>query len=143
MPHVRSTAPAWAPANCTRHRRKHAPCFSDIYNVPLPTISDGKFELYSIACYEQPWLSYAGDYKDAHTREYVGLRHYFVDDTLAVAVTTSDERRFVTFYHEHFDLPHGVRPPRHASTGQRQLEYKQAVDRDIASRKLQSYKSLK
>jgi hypothetical protein len=142
MPHARSKMPRWRRVNLTTHRVKHARCFADIHNVPLATISDGKFEIYSNECFEEPMLSYAGDYKDAQTREYVGVRHYFVDCNLGVAATTSDERYFITFYHEHFDRPHGHRPKRSATEGQRKLEYEQAIEQDIATRKLREFKRL-
>lgn len=125
MPHARSKMPMWRRQNLTLHRKKHASCFADIHQVPLATISDGKFEIYSNDCFEKPMLSYAGDYKDAQAREYVGVRHYFV-----------------TFYHEHFDRPHGERPERSATEGQRKLEYEQAIERDIDSRKLRYFKRL-
>ncbi len=142
MPHASSKMPMWSRTNLTRHRVKHASCFADIHNVPLSAITDGKFEILSNDCFEKPMLSYAGDYRDSQSREYVGPRHYFVDCELGVAATTSDERYFVTFYHEHFDRPHGVRPLRSASEGQRQLEYEQAIERDIDSRKLRSFRRL-
>ena len=142
MPHARSKMPMWRRQNLTLHRKKHASCFADIHQVPLATISDGKFEIYSNDCFEKPMLSYAGDYKDAQAREYVGVRHYFVDCKLCVAATTRDEGYFVTFYHEHFDRPHGERPERSATEGQRKLEYEQAIERDIDSRKLRYFKRL-
>jgi len=143
MPHARSMTPRWDPGNLTRHRIKHAQCFAVIHNAPLTTITDGKFEVLSNDCFDSPMLSYAGEYRDFQTREYVESRHYFVDSRLAVAATTSDEKYFVTFYHEHFDRRCGTRPPPSATEGQRKLEYEQAIERDIDSGKLRSFKRLR
>ena len=139
MPHSRTTTPNWHPPTLQIKRTKHQACFADIVGAPF---RPGKFEILADDCFNEPWLAYEADCRDSQTLEYVGARRYFVDHLLGVAVTTKDETHFITYFHEHFDLPHGVRPPRNASVGQREFEYRKQLDLDIKSKKLRSLKTL-
>ena len=142
MPHARSTTPVWHRPTLRKKRNDHAACFADILGKPEHEITEGKFEILAEECHEKHWLRYEADCRDKDTREYVGVRHYCVDEMLGLAVTTPDEARFVTYFHEDFDLPHGVRPPRNASFGQRQLEYRLQLERDQRSTKMRDLKIL-
>ena len=142
MHHSRATTPQWNSTTLRKKRAAHAACFADILGTPLAHFPDGKFELLADACYEHYWLAYEADCRDKTTSEYVGMRHYFVDDMLGLAITTPDEAHFITYFHEHFDQQHGVRPPRNASAGQRILEYKAQITRDQKSTIMRSYKPL-
>lgn len=142
MPHTRLTTPKWDRANLQRHHAKHASCFADIKGLRLEQVTEGRFEIYSDECCENSWLRYEADCRHDTTREYVGLRHYFVNDDLAVAITTRDEGYYISFFHEHFDRDHGVRPARKASVGQRQLEYQKQMAIDVETTKTRSLKLL-
>jgi hypothetical protein len=142
MPHARSTTPKWHPANLHEHHTKHAACFTDIKHLPAGAVSVGRYEIYADECYEHHWLRYEADCLHDKKPVYVGLRHYFVNDDLAVAITSLDEANYVTFFHEHFDHAHGVHPPRGASVGQRRLEYSKQLERDQESKKMRSFRIL-
>ena len=77
MPHARSKMPMWRRQNLTLHRKKHASCFADIHQVPLATISDGKFEIYSNDCFEKPMLSYT------RTRRLVNMSVFAIISSIA------------------------------------------------------------
>jgi hypothetical protein len=142
MAHTRCTTPSWNPHTLRKKRDDHAACFADILGMPLARFPPGKFEILADDCYAKHWLAYEADCRDKDTREYVGPRHYFVDQMLGLAVTTNDETRFVTYFHEDFDLSHGVRPPRNASAGQRELEYRAQLEVDKKSTKIRYVKIL-
>lgn len=142
MPHTRSTTPKWDRPNLRDHHVKHAACFADIKGLRLEEVSEGRFEIYSDECYEDSWLRYEADCRHDTTLEYVGLRHYFVNDDLAVAITTRDEGHYISFFHEHFDRTHGLRPASNASVGQRQLEYRKQLAVDVETTKTRSLKLL-
>lgn len=142
MPHARSTTPKWHAANLHEHHRKHAACFADIKNLAVGAVSAGRYEIYSDECYEHHWLRYEADCLHDKKPVYVGLRQYFVNDDLAVAITSIDEANYVTFFHEHFDHAHGIHPPKGASVGQRHLEYRKQLDRDVETKKIRSLRLL-
>jgi hypothetical protein len=142
MPHSRTTTPSWHPSTLRTKRAKHQACFADILGIHSAHFPPGKFEILAGECYETPWLAYEADCRDSQTREFVGARRYFVDPMLGVAVTTKNEAHFITYFHEDFDLPHGVRPPRNSSSGQRELEYRRQLDLDVKSTKMRSLKPL-
>jgi hypothetical protein len=142
MPHKRSTTPSWHPSTLRKKRADHQACFADILGFPLAAFPPGKFPLLADECYETHWFAYEADYRDKDDRQYVGLRHYFVDHMLGLAVTTCDEAHFITYFHEDFDLPHGVRPSPNASAGQRELEYRMQLEHDKNSTKLRHFKVL-
>jgi len=142
VPHSRTTTPSWHRPTLQKKRVAHQACFADLLGIPLAHFPPGKFEVLADACYEEHWLAYEADCRDKETREFVGLRRYFVDHMLGLAVTTHDESRFVTYFHEDLDLPHGKRPEPNASVGQRKLEYLSQLDRDQKTTKLRSVKIL-
>jgi len=142
MPHARSATPNWNQTTLRKKRRDHEACFADIFATPLGRFPAGKFQILADECYENHWLAYEADCRDKDSREYVGLRHYFVDHMLGLAVTTCDEAHFITYFHEDFDLRHGVRPPRNASVGQKQLEYRKQIELDLQSTKMRALKIL-
>ena len=142
MPHSRTTTPSWHPSTLRTKRAKHQACFADILGIPVDHFPRGKFEILAGECYETPWLAYEADCHDSQSAEYVGTRRYFVDHMLGLAVTTKAETHFITYFHEDFNLPHGVRPSRNASAGQRELEYRKQLDIDLKSKKLRSLKPL-
>ena len=142
MPHRRTKTPIWHPPTLRKKRSDHQACFEEILGIPGAHFPPGKFEILAGDCYETHWLAYEADCRHSQTREYQGLRHYFVDEMLGLAITTADETDFITYFHEDFDLPHGVRPPRNASAGQRELEYRKQLDLDVKSTKMRSLKPL-
>lgn len=142
MPRHRSSTPDWHPPTLQRKTDDHKACFADIFGMTVGNFPNGKFAILADDCFENHLLAYEADCRHRDTLEYVGCRHYFVDHMLGVAITTPDEAYFVTYFHEDFDLPHGVRPPRGASTGQRELEYRKQLELDQRTTKMRAVKFL-
>jgi hypothetical protein len=94
-------------------------------------MTEDDYEQRSLEAFTDAWAEYEGEGRDVRTGEFKEARAYFVDGELLVAITDGFRRRFITCFHEHFDLPHGVVPGLAASPGDRQLAYIAMLKRDV------------
>jgi hypothetical protein len=117
-----------------KHRerlRKDPGCFEDLLGLPAgKEMTPTQYEDRSLEAVEHAWAEYEGDHKDRATGEYCGMRAYFVDNDLVVAVTDTFRHDFITCFHEHFDYPHGVKPGPGVQPGDRQIAYRVMLQAD-------------
>lgn len=138
--------PEWNARNLARHYRtrltKNPGCFEDLLGINGRPMTQSQYELRADDAVANAWGEYEGEGWDVQNREYNGLRAYYVDDDLVVAITDSGRSEFVTCFHEHFDRPHGVDPGPGATVGQKRLRYKERLRIDEQGKVIRNLKRI-
>ncbi|HUY34591.1 MAG TPA: hypothetical protein VMV69_17740 [Pirellulales bacterium] len=124
----------WTPANLTRHHQKRITkdqgCFEDLLAINGRTMTKAEYEQRSQDAVATAWGEYEAQGRDVARMSYYPKAALFVDNELVVAVTDLGRAEFLTCFHEHFDVPHGIDPGPGASLSQSQLRYKQKLQND-------------
>lgn len=124
--------PTWNPTNLRRHHRerlrKDPGCLEELLGISGSAITEAQFEAVSHQVVRDCWAEFEAQKRNARNGGYYDAAVYSVDENLITAITDKRRARFITCFHEHFDKPHGVEPPRGVSAGQRRLLYQQRLD---------------
>ena len=139
--------PRWKPENLRRHHKKRTTedkgCFEDLLGIAPQVMTELQYDERSEKAYTNAWAEYEAEHWDRRAREYISARAYFVDEQLVVAITDLWRREFITCYHEHFDKPHNVDPSSTASEGQRQLRFREVLEREEKGKMVRKLRRLR
>lgn len=118
-------------------------CFEDLLNINDRKMTESEYELRADEAVDKAWTEFECEWLDEKINEFLDLRYYFVDDELIVSITDSFKRYFITCFHKHFALPHGIDPRSDATVGQKRLRYNDMLKEKIQGKIIQKFKRIK
>lgn len=139
--------PTWIPTNLTRHHQKRitkdAGCFEDLLGINGRTMTEREYEARSIQAYQNAWAEFEGEGRNIGAGEYYPRSAYFVDGDLVVAITDDHRDEFRTCFHEHFGRKHGGGRSHGEPVGNRQLRYKDHLQKEEQGRMIRNVKRIR
>lgn len=122
--------PTWDTPNLVEHCDKHAPCFMALHNCTKSELCTERYQALSQQCHRSHWMKYEAVSWDVKKSAWRPRGCYFIDDHPAVACTTLDETKFLTYFHAHKGRNRCWIPPSDTTVIQKRLMYLQSV-RDL------------
>lgn len=139
--------PKWTSHNLTKHYLKRLKedqgCFEDLLNINCRQMTESEYELRADDTVDKAWAEYECESLDNKLYEFRDSRCHFVDDDLVEAITDNFKHNFITCFHKHFALPHGIDPRSDATVGQKRLRYLRILTEKIQGKIIQKFKRIK
>jgi hypothetical protein len=106
-------------------------------------MTESEYELRADDTVDKAWAEYECESLDNKSYEFRDSRCHFVDDDLVEAITDNFKHNFITCFHKHFGLPHGIDPRSDATVGQKRLRYLRILTEKIQGKIIQKFKRIK
>lgn len=135
--------PTWDSPNVEDHCDKHATCFTAIHNCTKSEFCIERYRVLSQQCHRSHWMKYKAVSWDSENECYRPRACYFVDEHPAVACTTLDEAKFLTYFHSHFGKRRCWIPSASVAPGDKKLKFLEWIGRADKGRLLLDLEVLK